>query len=192
MDRRQQKTRDAIFDAFSSLLSTKRYSKITIQEIIDKANIGRSTFYSHFETKDDLLKEMCTELFEHIFSKSLDMEMTHDFSLAAKDTQSMITHILYHLKDNKKNMIGILKSESGDLFLSYFKQYLNEMITSSMLKGVEQEKSKVPYDFLIEHIAGSFVGMIQWWIKNNMKDSPEELSRYFEAVINPVIPSFRD
>jgi AcrR family transcriptional regulator len=192
MDRRQQKTRDAIFDAFSSLLSTKRYSKITIQEIIDKANIGRSTFYSHFETKDDLLKEMCTELFEHIFSKSLAMETTHDFSLAVKDTQTMITHILYHLKDNKKNIIGILKSESGELFLSYFKQYLNELITLNMLNGVKQEKSKVPFDFLIEHIAGSFVGLIQWWIKNNMKDSPEELSMYFEAVINPVLPSFSD
>jgi len=102
MDRRQQKTRDAIFGAFTTLLSSKNYTKITVQEIIDEANIGRSTFYSHFETKDDLLKEMCTDLFNHIFSNGLNTESTHDFSLADGNPNSMITHILYHLRDNKK------------------------------------------------------------------------------------------
>lgn len=187
MDRRQQKTRDAIFEAFSTLLSSKSYTKITIQEIIDEANIGRSTFYSHFETKDDLLKEMCTDLFSHVFSEHLSMENTHDFSLTHGDPTSLITHVLYHLRDNKKNIVGILICESGEIFLRFFKQYLNELITKHLLIGVERKNTTAPEDFLVNHISGSFVEMVQWWIKNNMKQPPEELARYFLSVIIPII-----
>lgn len=79
MDRRIQKTRAAIFLAFETLLMEKSYSNITVQNVIERANIGRSTFYSHFETKDDLLKAMCAELFDHIFSPNLTPESSHDF-----------------------------------------------------------------------------------------------------------------
>ena len=117
MDRRQQKTRDAVFKALSSLLEKKRFSNITVQEIIDEANIGRSTFYAHFDTKDELLKAMCTDIFSHVFSDELMSEETHDFSGNNNGLESKLTHILYHLKDNEKNIVGILSCESGELFM---------------------------------------------------------------------------
>ena len=55
MDRRQKKTRDAIFKAFIDLLSKKHYNQVTVGEIIERADVGRATFYAHFETKDYLL-----------------------------------------------------------------------------------------------------------------------------------------
>lgn len=132
-----------------------------MQEIIDEANIGRSTFYAHFETRD-LLREMCTDLFNHIFSDSLGIESKHDFSLTKGTPNTMITHILCHLQDNKKNIIGIFTCESSDLFLRFFKQYLNELISVHILRDVDRSRWEVPDDFLINHISGSFVNMVQW------------------------------
>lgn len=186
MDRRQQKTRDAIFNAFSRLLSQKSFSKITVQEIIDAANVGRTTFYAHFETKDDLLREMCTEIFEHVFSDTLHAENTHDFSLSVEKPDALITHILYHLRDNKKNILGVLSCESGELFLRFFRQYLNKTLVCRMVEG-GKPNSDIPKEFLIDHISGSFVGMVQWWIKNGLKQSPEEMTKYFLFVTMPVV-----
>lgn len=70
MDRRQRKTRAAIFAAFTHLLENKSYSSLTIQDIIDEADIGRTTFYAHFETKDELLKAICSDILDHVFLRS--------------------------------------------------------------------------------------------------------------------------
>lgn len=178
MDRRQLKTQEAIFSAFTNLLSKNNYSNITVQNIINEANIGRSTFYSHFETKDDLLKALCHRLFSHVFFEDLDMENTHDFSLGEYTVQDMITHMLYHLKDSKKDILILLSSENNNFFTHYFKNYLNDMIKEYIIPKIEMDKV-IPTDFFINHISSSFMGMVQWWIKNNLSTSPEDLSSYF-------------
>ena len=180
MDRRQQKTRAAIFQAFSKLLSTKRYSNITVQEIIDEADIGRSTFYAHFETKDELLKAMCTDIFRHVFSDTLISEQTHDFSGHKNSLEARLTHLLYHLKDSKHDIIGIISCESRELFMGYFKQYLEELF----LKYTDEFTQEVPKEFLINHLTGSFAEAVIWWIHNGMKCTPEEVAIYYIDLIS--------
>lgn len=175
-DRRVQKTRQAIFDAFDRLIVKRNYAKISIQNIIDEANIGRSTFYDHFETKDELLRTKCTDLFDHIFSPH-GSEETHSFSPKSTFAQK-ITHILYHLLDDKKVIKGILASESGDLFLQYFRQYLTETVRDAKTTLIF-----IPQDFLQNHISGSFIETVRWWVKRNFKDTPEELAKYYLCVV---------
>ena len=101
MDRRQRKTRNAIFDAFISLLNEKSFEKITVGEIIERADIGRATFYAHFETKDFLLKELCNELFCHIFDCVNDERENHEHIFTCDTTASVFLHLFQHLEKQR-------------------------------------------------------------------------------------------
>ena len=187
MDRRQQKTRTAIFSAFTSLLAEKSYSKITVQEIIDAANVGRTTFYAHFETKDDLLKELCEELFGHIIGSAMDCTHTHGLYSDGSAPESVFCHLLQHLQENDRNIIALLSCESSEMFLRFFKDSLNELVRSQFINQNRKANTDIPEDFLINHISGSFVEMVLWWIRGHRKQTPEDLERYFRAVIEPII-----
>ena len=179
MDRRQQKTRKAIFDALSKLLERKRFESATVQEIIEEANIGRSTFYAHFETKDDLLREMCTDIFQHIFNDRLPQEADHDYSTGSLNLELKLGHILYHLRESKSNLKGILGGESGELFMRFLKNYLRDLFSRYM----NDFTSDIPEDFLLHHLSGSFAEVIKWWMMEDTKHSPEEIASYFMIAI---------
>ena len=121
MDRRQQKTRKAIFAALGILLEHKRFEQITVQEIIDQADIGRSTFYAHFETKDELLKDMCRDIFHHIFYEELPKEHEEAYAAGSANLEVKLGHVLWHLGEKRQNLKSILRSESSELFLNYLK-----------------------------------------------------------------------
>lgn len=170
MDRRQQKTRKAIFRAFRTLLEKKRYDHITVQDIIDEADVGRSTFYAHFETKDLLLDAMCSEIFYHIFENDPCPYVGHDY-----DLESKLSHTLWHIREEKNDLMGILLSDSSELFMVYFKEHVKSMFEMH----IDYFKADVPKDFLLNHLTGSFAETVMWWMREGMKTSPENTAKYF-------------
>lgn len=187
MDRRQLKTRNAIFRAFTELLNDRNYFSITVQDIIDRADIGRSTFYAHFETKDDLLKALCRELFDHIIFTAMDKQDTHGLYACSNASHSVFCHILQHLQENDNNILTLLSCQDSPIFLSYFKSGMEELVRTHLLKDPAVGKPDVPREFLINHIAGSFVEMVQWWLIGGCTQSPQELDACFRAVTEPLL-----
>ena len=173
MDRRQLKTRKAIFTAFRTLLLKKRYENITVQEIIDEADIGRSTFYAHFETKDLLLDAMCEEIFHHIFEYDPCTWEGHD-----SDLEDKLAHVLWHIRDAKNDISGILMSESGNMFMKYFEGHLRTLLEENL----SITETDVPREFLFSHLTASFSSAVLWWIREKMQTAPETLSHYFISV----------
>lgn len=179
MDRRQRKTREAIFAAFIELLSRKAYSQITVGEIINHADIGRATFYSHFETKDFLLKELCEELFCHIFDSMNETKNNHRHIFDCNAPKSVFLHLFQHLQKNDNNVLGLLSCQNNALFLQYFKCNLRELIANQLSLFESRKSEKLPEHFWIDHIVSTFIDTIKWWVDNGMKESPETITEYF-------------
>ena len=179
MDRRQRKTREAIFTALIDLLSKKDFSQITVGQIIDKADVGRTTFYAHFETKEDLLKQLCEDLFCHIADAAQGNQKAHRHLFHCEAPDSVFLHLLQHLLNNDNRILQLLACPNNDLFLQYFKENLRGIVESQLPLFEGRKSEKLPHSLWVDHIAAAFVETVRWWIDHGMKESPETVFEYF-------------
>lgn len=182
MDRRQRKSRDAILGAFTRLLSKKSFDKITVAEILEEADVGRATFYAHFETKDYLLKELCEELFGHIFqaeeggaspTKVFDCDKEGDVFL----------HLFWHVKEDEKRLGKLFTNDTTGLFLGYFKAGVQGLIVKHSADFSAKKPQGVPEEFWINHLTATFIETLRWWIERGMKLSAESICAYYLSVV---------
>lgn len=184
MDRRQRKTREAIFKAFTDLLSRQDFDQITVGEIIERADIGRATFYAHFETKDYLLKELCNELFCHLFDALEEGGGAHRHVFDCDGTDAVFLHLFRHLQKNDNNILKLLSGQNNDLFFRYFKQNLQRLVDSQWTLFAGKKSETLPEDFFKNHIAATFVETVRWWAENGMREDAETITEYFFLVVN--------
>ena len=181
MDRRQRKTRQAIFNAFIQLLSKKNYNNITVGEIIQLANVGRATFYAHFETKDFLLKDLCAELFDHVFN--LDNQTNSFSSFDCNVEDSVFLHLFKHINKNDNNIYKLLCSKNNDLFLEYFKSGVKQLVIKHIHNFADKKPLNIPEEFWINHVVTTFIETLRWWIENKMNKSPKTITEYFLLLV---------
>lgn len=183
MDRRQRKTREAIFHAFCDLLSKKHYNQITVGEIIALSDVGRATFYAHFETKDFLLKELCRELFCHIFDATCDNPENHSHIFACEAPASVCLHILQHLQKNDHNILKLLTCENNELFLGYFKENLKVLFEKQLPNYAQRKPRGLPDSLWSDHVSSTFIETVRWWIDNGMEETPQKITDYFHMML---------
>ena len=184
MDRRKAKTIKAIRTAFADLLNAKRYSEITVQDILDRADVGRSTFYEHYKTKDELLHSVLDEIFAHVFSHHLAPETHHDFS-HADDYEHVVVHMFYHFAEDKGELKGILRSESKEIFVADLRTHLQALVYDYIFKVYQSDK--FDEGLLVDHLIGTLTSLTLWWLERDCKESPEEVTKIYFGLIIPVL-----
>ena len=181
-DRRVERTRHLLRDALVSLILEKGYQKITVQDIIDRANIGRSTFYSHYRDKEDLLFSGFDEL-----AYDLDRHMRSPEEAA--EGQEHLLHsreFFIHAHNNRELYMAMSESGGGEQLLEIGRQHMQNHIEAHLLQfpSLEQE---FPLPVITNFLAGSLLTMILWWLEQDEPYSPQEMDDMFNALAMPGI-----
>jgi AcrR family transcriptional regulator len=185
-DRRAQKTRRLLLEAFGSLLIEKRYDAIVVREILDRANVGRSAFYSHFRDKDALLVSTIRDLLRTAVPET---------PLPARRSERVIRfsrpifeHIAQHLRTG-----GRMGIRSRTLVHERLRQVLAEHVAEEARLGLGPSASgRVPGDLLVQHVTSSFITVLNWWVEKGSKLSPAEVDETFRALVMPILASALD
>ncbi len=178
MDKRIIKSREAIYRGFRESLEDVPYERMAIEDILGRSGVSRSTFYKHFRSKDEVLSSISENIFDHVFSHSLSEESTHDFSKTdIFDYAHLMTHILYHLHDEKELITCIIESQCKDKFLNDLRKHLSP-ISEKVIRSGLVEESHLPFELQRDRLTESFIVTVDYWFRNGCKETPEKLTGY--------------
>jgi AcrR family transcriptional regulator len=180
-DRRFLRTRRMIQQALTDLMHAKPYEDITVQDIIDSADIGRSTFYAHYPDKEDAAKEILEQMMGSITRgvKTETGEGPPAFPIA---------EMFRHLRD-QTSKVGVWQSTRGrDYLFSVGQMYWNRRIERELkAHAAGGGAPKVPYPVMAQMLTGAATALLTWWMKNKMPYSPEEMQAMFDWMMMPGI-----
>ena len=176
-DARVRRTRDALGDALVTLMQEKPFDTITVQDVLDRAKVGRSTFYSHYSDKDDLLMSDAEEFFESV---AMLLSVRGDTSDRVFPVREFFGHII-----EAKTFVDALVS-SGKMNDNM------ELARGLFARGIERRLSELPKGrgipendrpaIAFAH-AGALIALLQWWVDRGMKQTPAEMDQLFHRMV---------
>lgn len=170
-DRRIAKTKKAIYTAFLELLNSKGYQAITVQDIIDLADVGRSTFYSHYESKELLLDELCHYLFHHLFERE-----------AHVSAEDYLAHIFLHFRKNQDHVTSLLLSKN-DYFLRQLHKELEAHVFPMVAEDLKKGHPTITTSYLKHFVITNFTETLTWWLKKGKAYNEQEVVRFYLDVM---------
>lgn len=183
-DRRIQKTLSLLREALVSLIAEKPYDSIVVKEILDRANVGRSTFYTHFRDKDDLLlsgiHDMLGEVPSPTRTRGRSLDQILWFSLPIFEHHYRHAHAW-------GDRIG---TKGRAVLHEPLRRVLTDIITQFMKKDYRPARPsprQTPPELVSAYVASTFVLVLNWWLDTKMRLSPKEINDVFRRLTSPTL-----
>ena len=175
-DLRAIKSKRAIRDAFLQLLSEKGYGSVTVKDISERALINRKTFYSHYETKEDLYNEIMEETLDK-FTANHFIDSLH--RTAGKEQNEIVISVLDAIKSVRREFLILFNDDTNTAFKDSLKKKLREALISKNETLIDAQNDKQFLTLILDVYFSVFMRVLCWWLEGE-KDDPQS---FIETVL---------
>jgi len=194
LDRRVRRTRKALREAMQVLMAEKGYDQVTIEELTERADIGRTTFYLHYSAKQDLLLEQFDELLEQLVGQLSSIPLSSwtqqgQVFLTEDHPGRPICMIFTHAAENEELYRLVLHGEGVDQASQRLQEMMTKAVKAFLDRKMGDDNEQIHIDFPVDlfgnYFAGALLGMIKWWLESDRPYTPEEMEGIFFQMFLP-------
>ncbi len=175
-DRRVRRTRAALRDALLDLMAERGYDAVTVQDIIDRADVGRSTFYNHYTDKDQLLRDGFADL-RSIVSPPPGSGTRRPLGFSLP--------LLRHVHDQRRLVRALFGHRGGTPVVRRIESMLVGIVREDLAEHTAGQPTRVPLDALARCVVGAHLALMEWWLTDKPRLTPDEVDRMFQTLVGP-------
>ena len=175
VDPRIKRTNKYLRDALVELLKEKDVTSITIQEITEKAELTRGTFYLHYQDKQDFLMQSMNEVLEELIEKVKPKQNNEDSAAVEENDESVSFLKLFEFIYDHSDYFKVMLSDRGlPQFRSHMTEIVKKRVYGELISSIGETEDglDIPEDILISYITSAHIGVICSWLESDMKFSP--------------------
>ena len=179
-DRRVRRTRKLLHDAFITLTIEKGYEKTTIQDILDRADVGRSTFYAHYPDKAALLTASFDGMHEQLLRQLADVPSSSTIDVALPAAL-----LFEHAYRNQRVYRALCGHQGGAVVQRHLRSLIGDLLRKHLRPELNAGDTEVPADIAAEFYTSAALGLLVWWIAHGFCNGPTWLAATYRTLAQP-------
>lgn len=181
IDRRARRTRQALHQSLMQLIVERGYDAVTVADIADAANVGRSTFYTHFTDKEDLLLSAAANM-RAIILQQHAVEGARSPTPEAKALG--FSHFMTeHLYEQRQLFRALMKGPAGPIIMGVMSNVLRDLVRDELKHMGVPTQGSLPREMVTQFIVGSYQSVVMSWLERGAKEKPAVVSAGFAALM---------
>ncbi len=188
IDRRKQRTQTLLRDSLIALILEKGYDAVTVQDITDRANLGRATFYLHYNNKDELLLSMMEGIQADIMQQAGPISQNGFL----EDGNPPSLHAFKHAEENADFYKAMLGGGGLASLLTRFRKSSAAQIQEQMNPVFAAHPNNLTVDIISNFVVGALNTLVIWWLENDRPYPAEDIARIYHQLITTGIQGVLD